>query len=108
MKPGVVMFGENVPMQVVEHAFNLVDRSDGIVAAGTSLMVYSVFRFIRRAAELAIPIAIVNVGPTRGDDLAHLKVPALTGAVFGRLTHTVARPAATALQPPLAAAVSSR
>ena len=35
---------------------------------------FSGYRFVRHAAALGIPVAIVNRGPTRGDDLATLKV----------------------------------
>ena len=85
LKPAVVMFGENVPKDVVDRTSAIVERSDGVIAAGTSLMVHSIFRFVRRAHELGIPIAIVNIGPTRGDDLTDLKVSALTSTVFSRL-----------------------
>ena len=83
------MFGENVPKDVVDRATAVVESSDGILTAGTSLMVHSIYRFVRHAHELHIPIAIVNIGPTRADDLAMLKVGALTGAIFSQLASTV-------------------
>jgi len=52
----------------------LLTKSDGVLVAGTSLHVFSVFRFIKAAHEKGVPIAIVNRGPTRGDELAELKV----------------------------------
>lgn len=74
MKPDVVMFGENVPAQRVTDAMDAVDRADALLVVGTSLMVYSGFRFARRAHETRKPIAIVNRGATRADTLATLKV----------------------------------
>lgn len=76
MKPDVVMFGENVPTQRVEEAMAAVDRSDALLVVGSSLMVFSGFRFARRAHEMGKPIAIVNRGATRADDLATLKIEA--------------------------------
>ena len=76
MKPDVVMFGENVPAERVAEAMAAVDRADALLVVGSSLMVYSGFRFARRAHDSGKPIAIVNRGTTRADDLATLKVEA--------------------------------
>lgn len=76
VKPDVVMFGENVPGERVAEAMAAVDRADALLVVGSSLMVYSGFRFARRAHEAGKPIAIVNRGATRADDLATLKVEA--------------------------------
>jgi NAD-dependent SIR2 family protein deacetylase len=51
-----------------------VDRADGLLVVGSSLMVFSGFRFVRRAGELGKPVAIVNRGRTRADDIAGLKI----------------------------------
>jgi NAD-dependent SIR2 family protein deacetylase len=74
LKPNIVYFGENVPKDRVEHAYSLVDGADALLVAGTSLTVFSGYRFVRHAAARGIPIAIVNRGRTRGDDLATVKV----------------------------------
>jgi NAD-dependent SIR2 family protein deacetylase len=73
-KPDVVMFGENVPKARVEDAMSAVERSDALLVVGSSLMVFSGFRFARRAGELEKPVAIVNRGRTRADDIAGLKL----------------------------------
>lgn len=74
MKPDVVMFGENVPKPRVAEAMASVERSDGLLVVGSSLMVFSGYRFARQAAELGKPIVIINQGRTRADDLATLKL----------------------------------
>jgi NAD-dependent SIR2 family protein deacetylase len=74
LKPDIVYFGENVPKAVVEQSFSLIDAADALLVAGSSLTVFSGYRFVRHAAALGIPVAIVNRGPTRGDDLATVKV----------------------------------
>lgn len=74
LKPAVVFFGENVPRPRVERAFNRLREAGALLVAGSSLTVYSGFRFCREAAEMGIPIALVNKGMTRADRLASLKV----------------------------------
>lgn len=74
LKPDIVYFGENVRKEVVDQAYSLVDESDAVLVAGSSLTVFSGYRFVRHAAARGIPIAIINRGPTRGDDLATVKV----------------------------------
>jgi NAD-dependent SIR2 family protein deacetylase len=74
LKPDIVYFGESVPKNVVEQAFSLIDAADALLVAGSSLTVFSGYRFVRHAAARGIPVAIVNRGPTRGDDLATVKV----------------------------------
>jgi NAD-dependent SIR2 family protein deacetylase len=74
LKPDVVFFGENVPVARYESARDALAQADALLVAGSSLMVYSGFRFVRMAHEAALPIAIVNRGRTRGDDLAVVKV----------------------------------
>lgn len=86
LKPDVVFFGENVPVLRYEQAREALAGADALFIAGSSLMVYSGYRFVRLALEAGLPIAIVNRGRTRADDLAELKISddvgsALTGAL---------------------------
>jgi NAD-dependent SIR2 family protein deacetylase len=74
LKPNIVYFGENVPKDRVAQAYALVDDADALLVAGSSLTVFSGYRFVRHAAALGIPIAIINRGRTRGDDLATVKI----------------------------------
>jgi NAD-dependent SIR2 family protein deacetylase len=74
LKPDIVYFGESVPKDRVEQAYSLIDEADALLVAGSSLTVFSGYRFVRHAAALPIPIAIINRGRTRGDDLATVKI----------------------------------
>lgn len=76
VKPDVVMFGETVPKERVQTASDAIDRTDALMVVGSSLMLFSGFRFARQAAMSGKPIAIVNQGRTRADDIATLKVDA--------------------------------
>jgi NAD-dependent SIR2 family protein deacetylase len=82
LKPDVVFFGENVPADRYEDARSALAGADALLVAGSSLMVYSGFRFVRQAHEAGLPIAIVNRGRTRGDDLATVKVEGDVGDVL--------------------------
>lgn len=76
LKPDIVYFGESVAKEIVQQAYSLVEQSQALLVAGSSLTVFSGYRFVRHAAALGIPVAIVNRGQTRGDDLATVKVDA--------------------------------
>lgn len=76
LKPDVVFFGENVPRLRYEEARSALESSDALLVVGSSLMVYSGYRFARMAHEAGQPIAILNLGRTRADDLASLKLEA--------------------------------
>jgi NAD-dependent SIR2 family protein deacetylase len=76
LKPDVVFFGESVPKPRVQRAYDLVDRAEVLLVAGSSLTVMSGLRFVRHQWKKSRPIVIINRGPTRGDELATLKVDA--------------------------------
>jgi NAD-dependent SIR2 family protein deacetylase len=74
LKPDVVFFGENVPKQTVDSAWALFKSADALLVVGSSLAVFSGFRFVREAKRCGMPIAMVNVGPSRGDALCDVRV----------------------------------
>jgi NAD-dependent SIR2 family protein deacetylase len=74
LKPDVVFFGERVPPERVQRAFAAVEEADAMLIVGSSLMVYSGYRFAKAIADAGKPIAAVNIGRTRADDLLTLKV----------------------------------
>ncbi|MGD1170832.1 SIR2 family NAD-dependent protein deacylase [Mycobacterium seoulense] len=74
LKPDIVYFGENVAKHIVDQAYSLVSEAEALLVAGSSLTVFSGYRFVRHAAALGRPVAIINRGRTRGDDLATVKV----------------------------------
>jgi NAD-dependent SIR2 family protein deacetylase len=82
LKPDVVFFGENVPRLRVQRCFDLLDGSACLLVLGSSLTVMSGLRFVHRARQVRIPVAIVNRGATRGDPLADIKVDAALGEVL--------------------------
>lgn len=76
LKPDVVFYGDSVPRPVVEASYRWVDASDGLLIIGSSLMVFSSFRFCRHAHALGIPMVAINAGKTRADELLALKIDA--------------------------------
>jgi NAD-dependent deacetylase sirtuin 4 len=85
MKPDVVFFGERVPEERVEAAWDLLGRADALLVVGSSLTVFSGRRFVYGARKAGLPVAIVNLGPTRADDVADVKVEGRLGEVLPRL-----------------------
>jgi NAD-dependent SIR2 family protein deacetylase len=85
LKPDVVFFGEGVPRDRVERAFQGLEQADALLVVGSSLMVYSGFRFAEAAAAAGKPIAAVNLGRTRADHLLALKITAPCAEVLGEL-----------------------
>lgn len=85
LKPDVVFFGEGVPAPRVERALGWLDEADALLVAGSSLTVFSGYRFVRRARQRNIPVGIVNIGPTRADAEATVKLEARVGRALPRL-----------------------
>lgn len=92
LKPDVVFFGEAVPRERVERAYAMVDAADALLVVGSSLAVFSGYRFVKRAHARGQPIAIVNLGASRGDALADVVVDARAGEVLPRLAERLSRP----------------
>jgi len=91
VKPDVVFFGESVPKALVEKCFSQVAECSGLVVLGSSLQVMSGYRFVRRAAAIGIPVAIVTRGPSRGDDKATIRLDAPLGVTLSRIVQDVRR-----------------
>jgi hypothetical protein len=91
LKPDVVFFGENVPGPRVERAWEIFRGSDALLVVGSSLAVYSGYRFVLRAVEEGMPVGIVNLGETRGDDRARVRVHGRAGEVLPELADALLR-----------------
>jgi NAD-dependent SIR2 family protein deacetylase len=74
LKPDVVFFGESVPRVRVDAAMKSLEQADALLVVGSSLMVYSGYRFCEWACRMGKPMAAVNLGRTRADHLLSLKV----------------------------------
>ena len=85
VKPDVVFFGESVPRDRVDAAKEAVAKTKALLVVGSSLMVFSGYRFVRQAVEIGNPVAIVNQGTTRGDDLATHKFDSECGDILQRV-----------------------
>ena len=82
LKPDVVFYGESVPREVGTAALATVEAADGVLVAGSSLMVWSSVRLVRAAVQRGIPVVAVNRGRTRADDLFAFKLGGECGAVL--------------------------
>ncbi len=86
LKPDVVFYGESVPRETTAAALAAVEAADGILVAGSSLMVWSSFRLVRAAVARGIDVVAVNHGHTRADDLLAFKLDGECGAVLGAIS----------------------
>jgi NAD-dependent SIR2 family protein deacetylase len=82
LKPAVVFFGETVPPEKVRASYAALEAADALLVVGSSLTVFSGYRFVRRAADLGKPIVVLNSGVTRGDRFAELKIEGSCGALL--------------------------
>lgn len=92
LMPDVVFFGGSVPRETLDAAWETFDRADVLLVVGSSLTVFSGYRFVRRAAERSIPVAILNRGATRGDPHAALLVDEPAGRALVSLASRLDRP----------------
>ena len=74
LKPHVVFYGDSVERRIVNDVNRRVENADGVLVVGSSLMVFSSYRFVRHAHASGVPVAALNQGVTRADDLFALKV----------------------------------
>lgn len=88
LRPDVVFFGGSVAPAVVQACHDALERADGLLVVGSSLMVFSGYRFCRRAHQLAKPIAIINPGVTRADALAQVRLHSPAGSLLKHLTES--------------------
>jgi NAD-dependent SIR2 family protein deacetylase len=88
LMPDVVFFGGTVPKPRVESCMAAIEQSDALLAIGSSLQVFSGFRFCRHTVASGKPLAIINPGATRADDLASLKIHRDCGPLLQRVAAT--------------------
>ncbi len=100
LKPNVVLFGENVPRERVDRAFRLLSAAGCLVAVGSSLTVFSGYRFVLEAHERGVPVVILNDGLTRADALCTIKVTGRLSDLLPALQARLGRPLETSTEKP--------
>ncbi|MBV6319559.1 NAD-dependent protein deacetylase [Duganella violaceipulchra] len=85
LQPDVIFFGDNIPAPRTAAALAMMEQADALLVVGSSLMVFSGYRFCKLAAATGKPIAAINLGKTRADELIGLKVAATASEVLPRL-----------------------
>ncbi|HSB62401.1 MAG TPA: NAD-dependent protein deacetylase [Vicinamibacteria bacterium] len=100
LKPWVVFFGENVPPSRVEQALSDLERADGLLVIGSSLMAHSGYRFVLAARARGLVVAAINLGRTRADEAIQVKVARECGETLSRLVEPLG-PSGTGRTPPL-------
>lgn len=98
LMPDVVFFGDSVPRRRVEQAFSLLGSARSLLVLGSSLTVFSGYRFALEAAQRGWPLAIVNDGPTRADGVEQLRLHARLGPTLGAAANQLAAVSARSVQ----------
>lgn len=74
LKPNVVFYGSSVEKPLVTQIYEKIEKADALLVIGSSLTVFSSFRFCKFAHEKNISIICINQGLTRADELFELKL----------------------------------
>ncbi|CAH4027820.1 NAD-dependent protein deacylase Sirt4-like [Pieris brassicae] len=89
LKPDIVFFGDNVPTERVKKVTEHVTKSDAVFVLGSSLTVYSSYRIILQAKDEGKKIAVLNIGPTRADNIVDIKVSTKCGDILSEICHQI-------------------
>ena len=89
LKPEVVFFGEFVPSSVFQMAASMLERSDALVVAGSSLVVNTGMRLVAQAQKRRKPVVVINRGPTKADQLATVRIEAGTSEALVAISEAV-------------------
>jgi NAD-dependent deacetylase len=82
LKPDVVFFGELLPAEAVDQAFELAREARLLLVVGSALEVYPVAGLPLETLDAGGRLAIVNLGPTALDRRATLRVEGRAGEVL--------------------------
>ncbi len=85
LKPDVVFFGDAVSKACVTNCYEMVAAADALLIVGSSVMIFSSFRFCRAAQQAGIPLAAVNVGKTRADAWLEFKLAKASGVTLAQV-----------------------
>lgn len=74
-----------MPHDTVQNVKTNVENSDALLILGTSLSTFSAYRIVLQAIDANKPIAIINIGKTRADELVNLKVEGRCGDILPKV-----------------------
>jgi NAD-dependent deacetylase sirtuin 4 len=90
LKPNVVFFGENMRPETRRAAEQLFINAEALLVIGSSLAVFSGYRFVHYAAQRKLPIAAINLGEMmRGEELVSIRIDASAGEVLTKLSEAL-------------------
>eukprot|EP01080_Neovahlkampfia_damariscottae_P010003 gene10003-2322_t len=90
LKPNVVFFGESVGNDIVDSIKNMIlNETNGLLVVGSSLQVFSSFRFLKYSLQHNVPIAIINIGETRADSFCDFKIEGKCSEILNYLSKSI-------------------
>lgn len=90
IKPNVVLFGEQLPIEAVNAAMEHVRQADLILVAGSSLEVMPASQLPFRVYEQGGRVIVVNLAPTHIDDRADVVIHGDVAEVLPRIAQACA------------------
>ena len=87
LKPNVVFFGDTVDKVIVQRIYQQIANGDGLLIIGSSLQVFSGYRFCRHAVQQGKPVASINPGLSRGDDIIDTLIRGNSDELLSPLAH---------------------
>lgn len=91
LKPNVILFGEQLPLQVFNAAQQQVRRCDLIIVVGSSLEVYPVADMPRQARAHGAKLIMVNFSKTDYDPIADVTIHGDAAEILPRLVVELTR-----------------
>lgn len=76
MKPNVILTGEQLPIQMVMQAKKILEKSNVILAIGTSFSGGPLMKWVEKSCEGGKRIVIINLSPTILDSIADFVIRA--------------------------------
>ncbi len=90
LKTAVVYFGEMLPAEAWDFAFELAEGADAAVSVGSTLSVVPASYIPHHVARRGHPFVILNMGPTDLDHLATARISAPAGLALPELVAALA------------------
>lgn len=91
LKPDAVLFGEQLPFEVLSEAERRSRDCDLCIVLGSTLSVYPAALIPRYARESGAKLVIINLGPTELDSYAHIRIDGKAGEIMTQIIANVAQ-----------------
>jgi NAD-dependent deacetylase len=89
LKPNAIFFGESLRTETLRQADKMIEACDLLIVLGSSLLVYPVAFYPRKALSLGAKLAIINIQDTDMDYDAEVVIHEKIGDIFPQIVKIV-------------------